>query len=473
MVAWPVLTILICIPLIGVLLIIANHQADTQATTNSTNIALFTATAAAALALLLFLVFDPLRPGPHYTESVRLVEGVIDYSLGMDGLARPFVLFVAMVMPCLMIVVLAGKRRRSQLAYLLLTEAALFGVFLALDPLLRLFFLGCALVSVTLMLNAGSGSREAARPPLFEAYHTVCWVLLLGSVLAGQTAALDPNFGTDAAEVLDQPQTAAIPIVSFVGFVGLIASGPLYAWVVAEDDGFNAPLSAIASAVFPITGVYGLFNVGVHHDVVGSFPVGPLSGALAGLCILLAAYHLAAGTSGRTAIIVLSLVQLAMVLVGLNMPLEAAAVMTSMCLGSALVLCALWVARDILAETSTGSLREDRPMEIAQALVTLGVILGVILLVGAVPGSIAFISLVDLIRLTANAAPTLSFAFVSGGILLLAAALRQGLFWRSDIEKLAVRAASTPSLAHTAALCLLMVLSLAIALFAAAMPKVL
>ena len=91
------------------------------------------------VALPLWWLFDPRSSQMQFVEHVTWITSPpIHYSLGLDGISFPLVLMTAGLLP---LCVLASwqavtTRIRSFMATLLIMEAAMLGVFMALDFIL-------------------------------------------------------------------------------------------------------------------------------------------------------------------------------------------------------------------------------------------------------------------------------------------------------------------------------------------------
>ncbi|MFW6077388.1 MAG: NADH-quinone oxidoreductase subunit M, partial [Hyphomicrobiales bacterium] len=88
---WPILSILIFLPLIGALFVLAIRGEDEVAVGNMRWVALWTTVVTFLIALLLWASFDPAIAGFQFEERHVWVEGVMSYHLGVDGISILFV----------------------------------------------------------------------------------------------------------------------------------------------------------------------------------------------------------------------------------------------------------------------------------------------------------------------------------------------------------------------------------------------
>jgi NADH-quinone oxidoreductase subunit M len=135
---WPILSILIFLPLAGALLLPLFGKG------RGVRIwALAVTLADAALSLPLYTGFDLTTARYQFGESVPWVPSLnIHYTLGVDGISLLLVLMTTLIMPlCVLCSWQAiGDRVREFFACILLTETSMLGVFLSLDLVLFYIF---------------------------------------------------------------------------------------------------------------------------------------------------------------------------------------------------------------------------------------------------------------------------------------------------------------------------------------------
>src|SRR5262245_6697382 len=134
---FPWLTALILLPLAGAAaLSLAKESAARWIALGATLIDL-------AVAMPLWWLFDPQSNHMQFIEQVTWITSPpIHYHLGIDGISLPLVLMTAALMPLCVLVswTSVAARIRSFMAMLLVMEAAMLGVFVALDFVLFYVF---------------------------------------------------------------------------------------------------------------------------------------------------------------------------------------------------------------------------------------------------------------------------------------------------------------------------------------------
>ena len=138
------------------------------------------------LALPLWWLFNPDSSQMQFTEHVAWITSPpVHYSLGLDGISLPLVLMTVALMP---LCVLASwqaitARIRSFMAVLLLMEAAMVGVFAALDFVLFYIFWEAMLIPMYLLIGVWGGPNRLYAAIKFFLYTLAGSVLLLVAIL--------------------------------------------------------------------------------------------------------------------------------------------------------------------------------------------------------------------------------------------------------------------------------------------------
>ena len=177
---FPWLTLLIFLPMAG-----AGALYFAKDTT-ARMIALAVTVADFIVALPLWWLFDPSSSQMQFTEHVAWITSPpIHYSLGIDGISLPLILMTAGLMPlCVLISWEAITTRvRGFMAVLLLMEAAMLGVFVALDFVLFYVFWEAMLIPMYLLIGVWGGPNRVYAAIKFFLYTLAGSVLLLVAIL--------------------------------------------------------------------------------------------------------------------------------------------------------------------------------------------------------------------------------------------------------------------------------------------------
>ncbi|RUZ51323.1 NADH-quinone oxidoreductase subunit M, partial [Mesorhizobium sp. M7A.F.Ca.US.003.02.2.1] len=99
MTAWPILSLVTFLPLVGVLLILFINDDSENARRNIRAIALLTTTFTFIISLFIWTGFDNSQSGFQFVEKVAWLDSGISYHMGVDGISMLFVILTTFLMP--------------------------------------------------------------------------------------------------------------------------------------------------------------------------------------------------------------------------------------------------------------------------------------------------------------------------------------------------------------------------------------
>ncbi|MDC1136102.1 NADH-quinone oxidoreductase subunit M, partial [Alphaproteobacteria bacterium] len=144
--SWPLLSVVIFLPLTGVLFLMLIRGNEEAIAANSRLVALWVSGFTFVLSLYLYVGFDPEMMGYQFEERADWITGSgISYHLGIDGISMPFILLATFLTP---LSILASwksitHRVRDYMIAFLVLEVMMVGMFASLDMLMfYLFFEG-------------------------------------------------------------------------------------------------------------------------------------------------------------------------------------------------------------------------------------------------------------------------------------------------------------------------------------------
>jgi NADH-quinone oxidoreductase subunit M len=222
--------------------------------------------------------------GYQFIEHARLLPSLgVEYSLGIDGLSLSLLLLSALVAVVAMLVSFRiAKKPGAYFALLLLFEAVLMGVFMALDvALLLAFWIVAAASAVLLVAGWGrAGSRNAA---FRSAVALGLATLLIGAAFAYLSKHAGPSYlvgGSPAPRTFALSELMHADFVGpglliwrhsavaiaygalFVGFGLILALVPLHGWLLAALERGPSGAAILICAALLDVGAYGLLRVG-------------------------------------------------------------------------------------------------------------------------------------------------------------------------------------------------------------------
>ncbi|MBE3561084.1 MAG: NADH-quinone oxidoreductase subunit M [Ktedonobacteraceae bacterium] len=292
------LTWIILLPVIGAAIVYVMPVA----------IARWIALGISAIVLLISLTIY-FRTGGHFGDISHLVDSInvpwidftvggvrfkIDYFLGVDGLSLPLVILNAFLT---MLAIIGGwekTRVKDYMALILVLEAGVMGVFMALDLLLFFLFWEVELAPMFLLIGVwGSDVVKHGMPGrIYSAWKFLLYtffgsIFMLAGILlvyfqniahGGQPTASMPYLATHMSQLLN----VQIPLIGFSASLQLLAfllifmafavkipMFPLHTWLPDAHTDAPTEVSVILAGILLKMGAYGLIRI-----CLGLFPQG-------------------------------------------------------------------------------------------------------------------------------------------------------------------------------------------------------
>ena len=265
---WPILSVLIWLPIIGGLVVVAVGE---QRAAMARLLALAVSGLTFVLSISLFTAFDTSTAAMQFTEVKPWIETFdIYYNLGVDGFSVPLILLTTFFG---VLVVIAGwesiqQKVNQYMASFLIMEGLMVGVFSALDAMLFYVFFEAMLIPMFLVIGMWGGPRKV--------YATIKFFLytFLGSVfmLVGLIYLYIQSGTWSILEWHQFPLTLEVQKWLFLGFLAAfsvkIPMWPVHTWL--PDAHVEAPTggSVVLAAIMLKIGGYGFirFSLPVTPD---------------------------------------------------------------------------------------------------------------------------------------------------------------------------------------------------------------
>jgi NADH-quinone oxidoreductase subunit M len=317
--SFPVLSLLIWLPLAGAVMIFFLRGPEAAVARNARWIALWTSLIVLILAIVMLTGFNPHDPGFQLTETAAwLPDFHVAYRVGVDGISLFFVALTALLTPIVVLASWAEHRRvRDYMAAFLLLECMTIGMFASLDFLMFYIFFEGVLIPMYLIIGVWGGERRIFAAVKFFLFTLAGSMLMLVALVwmwhhAGTT---------DMAVLMRTPIPAHDQRWLFVAF--LISFGvkaamwPLHTWL---PDAYNeAPLpgTVMLAAVLSKMGAYGFLRFSLPMLPQASVYFEPLMFAFGIMAIIYISFAALAQTDMKRMIAYSSVAHMGLIIVGI------------------------------------------------------------------------------------------------------------------------------------------------------------
>lgn len=277
MTEFPILSLVIFLPLVGVVFIfMVRGDDETVVATNSRNVALWASGGTFIMSLFLWFGFDTTTADFQFQDQVSwMPEFNLAYRVGVDGISMLFVLLTTLLTP---ICILASweaitTRVKEYMIAFLVMEVMMVGMFCALDIVLFYIFFEGVLIPMFLIIGVWGGPRRVYAAFKFFLFTLVGSVLMLLAILAMYFTA-----GTaDIPELMKYGFSPAMQTWLWLAFLASFAvklpMWPVHTWL--PDAHVEAPTagSVILAGVLLKFGAYGFlrFSLPMFPDATVQF----------------------------------------------------------------------------------------------------------------------------------------------------------------------------------------------------------
>ncbi|MFL5180453.1 MAG: NADH-quinone oxidoreductase subunit M, partial [Microvirga sp.] len=288
MVSWPVIFVILVLPLVGALFIMLVRGDGVAESRNARWVALYATLITFAVSLVLVWRFDPTSPEFQFVEKHEWLSGTISYQMGVDGISLPFVILTTALMPLCIIASWSAIERRVReymIAFLVL-ETTMIGTFCALDLVLFYLFFEGGLIPMFLIIGVWGGPRRVYASFKFFLYTLLGSVLMLLAIMAMYWDAGT----TDIPTLLKHGFPAGLQhwawLAFFASFAVKLPMWPAHTWL--PDAHVEAPTagSVILAAILLKMGGYGFLRFSLPMFPLASQEFAPLIFTLSVVAII-------------------------------------------------------------------------------------------------------------------------------------------------------------------------------------------
>ncbi|WP_095204086.1 NADH-quinone oxidoreductase subunit M [Mesorhizobium carmichaelinearum] len=288
MTAWPILSLVTFLPLVGVLLILFIRDDSENARRNIRSIALLTTTATFIISLFIWTGFDNSQAGFQFVEKFAWLDSGISYHMGVDGISMLFVILTTFLMP---LCILASweaieKRVKAYMIAFLLLETLMIGVFCALDIVLFYVFFEAGLIPMFIIIGVWGGKRRVYASFKFFLYTLAGSVLMLLAIMAMFYQSGTTDIPTLLTHSFPANMQTWLWLAFFASFAVKMPMWPVHTWL--PDAHVEAPTagSVILAAILLKMGGYGFLRFSLPMFPLASEMFAPLVFTLSVVAII-------------------------------------------------------------------------------------------------------------------------------------------------------------------------------------------
>ena len=266
----PLLSILIFLPIIGILFMLLIRNNSDQSSNNLKLTALWISFINFIISLYLLFSFDQNDPDFQFVEQYFWIENGITYHLGVDGISVLFVVLTTMLVP---LCILASYESikfsiKEYLISFLALETFMIGVFCSLDLVLFYLFFEGGLIPMFLIIGIWGGERRVYSTFKFFLYTLAGSVFMLLAIIY-----IFIQTGTTDVETLlnynfTRNEQIILWLAFFASFMVKIPMWPFHTWL--PDAHVEAPTagSVILAGVLLKMAGYGFirFSIGFFPE---------------------------------------------------------------------------------------------------------------------------------------------------------------------------------------------------------------
>jgi NADH-quinone oxidoreductase subunit M len=279
-VPFPLLTMLILVPMIGAAVVALTPKTRHEIVTT---LGLGVSGATLALAVWLMTNFDKAEAGYQFGSKHEWISQFgVSWNLGVDGISLWLVVLTGILFPIAIFGPDERHERKNYVAWLLLLEAGVMGVFLSLDLFMFFVFFEIVLVPMYFLIGGwGHGNKTYSALKFFLYTMFGSALMLVASITL--VALAKPKLGTYTFDItqlaeagLGQTTARWLFLAFALAFSIKVPIFPLHTWLPDAHTDSPTAGSVILAGVMLKMGTYGLIRFGLFLFPEASSWFGPV-----------------------------------------------------------------------------------------------------------------------------------------------------------------------------------------------------
>ena len=285
---FPILSIIIFLPLVGVLFILLNSGDEIKVKKTSFRVSLLTSLLVFIMSLFLWLQFDNTTKDFQFVENKKWIVDFINYRVGIDGISILFVVLTAFITPICIVATYNSVTNRTKDFFiaLLVMETMMLGVFCSLDLFIFYLFFEAGLIPMFLIVGIWGGIRRVYAAFKFFLYTLFGSVFMLVAIIFIYLETGTTDIQTILSFNIDQKYQYWLWLGFFASFAVKTPMWPVHTWL--PDAHVEAPTSGsvILAAILLKMAGYGFIRFSLGFFPIASAYFAPLIFALSIVAVI-------------------------------------------------------------------------------------------------------------------------------------------------------------------------------------------
>jgi len=202
-----------------------------------------------------------------FTEKLTWISSLgINYSLGVDGISVLLIVLTALLTPiCILASFHIDTKVKNYMAFMLLLECGILGVFMATNLFLFYIFWELMLIPAYFLVGSWGGPRRVYAAFKFVIFTSVGSLIMLAGVIAiGYYHSGGAGYTLELSDLLNTKLDSGVQMWLLLAFAAAFAVKvpfvPFHSWLPDAYSEAPAPVTAMLAGAMSKTGAYGFLR---------------------------------------------------------------------------------------------------------------------------------------------------------------------------------------------------------------------